>query len=89
MRVATPRLCIGAEVAIERDRARGPREGCAKQRREGRECVSVSSDRAGCGAKLAGTLLRNGIAISVVDLDAAKVAEFTAKGAGTAETPQR
>lgn len=39
------------------------------------------------GAKLAGTLLRNGIDLTVIDLDAAKVAEFTAKGAKAGTTP--
>lgn len=40
------------------------------------------------GAKLAGTLLRNGVAISVVDLDPDKIAAFTAQGAGTADGPK-
>ena len=39
------------------------------------------------GGKLAGTLLRNGIDLSVIDLDPAKVAEFVARGATTAQTP--
>jgi len=39
------------------------------------------------GGKLAGTLLRNGIDLVVRDLDAAKVAEFTARGAATANSP--
>jgi len=37
------------------------------------------------GAKLAGSLLRNGIDLSVRDLDAARVADFVARGAGSAE----
>lgn len=39
------------------------------------------------GAKLSGSLLRNGVDLTVVDLDAAKVAEFVARGAKTAATP--
>ncbi|MCX7888700.1 MAG: NAD(P)-dependent oxidoreductase [Rhodobacteraceae bacterium] len=39
------------------------------------------------GGKLAGTLLRNGIALKVMDLDPARVAEFVGRGAGTAATP--
>ena len=39
------------------------------------------------GGKLAGTLLRNGIDLSVIDLDPAKVAEFVARGATAAQTP--
>jgi 3-hydroxyisobutyrate dehydrogenase len=39
------------------------------------------------GAKLAGTLLRNGIDLVVRDLGAAKVAEFVARGAATADSP--
>lgn len=39
------------------------------------------------GSKLSGTLLRNGVDLVVRDLDAAKVAEFTAKGASTADSP--
>ena len=39
------------------------------------------------GGKLAGTLLRNGADIMVRDLDAAKVAEFTNRGAATADSP--
>jgi len=38
------------------------------------------------GAKLAGTMLRNGHDLSVMDLDAEKVAEFVTKGAGTADS---
>jgi len=39
------------------------------------------------GGKLSGTLLRNGVDLIVRDLDADKVAEFTAKGASTADSP--
>jgi 3-hydroxyisobutyrate dehydrogenase len=39
------------------------------------------------GGKLSGTLLRNGVQLIVRDLDAEKVAEFTAKGASTADSP--
>ena len=39
------------------------------------------------GHKLAGSLLRNGVDITVRDLDEAKVAEFAAKGAKVGENP--
>ncbi|WP_127558017.1 NAD(P)-dependent oxidoreductase [Nioella ostreopsis] len=39
------------------------------------------------GHKLAGSLLRNGVDITVRDLDEAKVAEFAAKGAKVGESP--
>ncbi|SNR57675.1 NAD(P)-dependent oxidoreductase [Puniceibacterium sediminis] len=39
------------------------------------------------GAKLAGSLLRNGISLTVHDLDPAPVASFTARGAKTATGP--
>ncbi len=39
------------------------------------------------GGKLAGTLLRNGIDLTVLDLDEAKVAEFVAGGATKGESP--
>lgn len=39
------------------------------------------------GGKLAGTLLRNGVPLRVMDLDPARVADFAARGAGTAGTP--
>ena len=39
------------------------------------------------GAKLAGSLLRNGIDLSVHDLDPAAVEGFTARGAGSADSP--
>ncbi len=39
------------------------------------------------GAKLSGSLLRNGVALSVHDLDDAKCAEFEARGAKIGETP--
>ncbi|MFZ5962141.1 NAD(P)-dependent oxidoreductase [Thalassococcus sp. BH17M4-6] len=39
------------------------------------------------GAKLAGSLLRNGIALHVFDLDPAPVADFVARGAQAAESP--
>ncbi|KMK66332.1 NAD(P)-dependent oxidoreductase [Puniceibacterium sp. IMCC21224] len=39
------------------------------------------------GAKLAGSLLRNGIALTVFDLDADKIAGFVAKGAKAAADP--
>lgn len=39
------------------------------------------------GAKLAGSLLRNGMDLMVHDLDAAKCAEFTARGARLADSP--
>lgn len=39
------------------------------------------------GAKLSGSLLRNGVAVSVHDLDAAKCAEFEARGAKIGKTP--
>jgi 3-hydroxyisobutyrate dehydrogenase len=38
------------------------------------------------GGKLAATLLRNGVDITVLDLDAEKVADFVAQGAGSAPT---
>jgi len=39
------------------------------------------------GGKLAGSLLRNGFDLTVLDLDAELVAGFVAKGAKAAETP--
>ncbi|WP_146589859.1 NAD(P)-dependent oxidoreductase [Puniceibacterium confluentis] len=39
------------------------------------------------GAKLAGSLLRNGIALAVLDRDPAPVADFVARGASTAADP--
>lgn len=39
------------------------------------------------GHKLAGSLLRNGVDVTVRDLDEAKVAEFAAKGAKVGESP--
>ncbi|MEL6644126.1 MAG: NAD(P)-dependent oxidoreductase [Pseudomonadota bacterium] len=39
------------------------------------------------GGKLSGSLLRNGKDLTVCDLDPAKVAEFTAKGAHSADSP--
>ena len=40
------------------------------------------------GSKLAGTLLRNAYELTVMDLDAAKVAAFTERGATTAASPR-
>ncbi len=40
------------------------------------------------GSKLVGTLLRNGYDLTVMDLDAAKVAAFTERGAATAASPR-
>ncbi len=40
------------------------------------------------GSKLAGSLLRNGHDVAVFDLDMAKVQEFVAKGAGSADSAQ-
>ena len=39
------------------------------------------------GCKLAGSLLRNGIEVSIHDLDPALVADFVARGAETGGTP--
>ncbi len=39
------------------------------------------------GGKLAGSLLRNGVDLTVRDLDAARVAEFVSRGARTADSP--
>jgi len=39
------------------------------------------------GGKLAGSLLRNGASLIVSDLDAEKVSEFTARGAGSSAVP--
>jgi len=39
------------------------------------------------GGKLAGNLLRNGVDLTVLDLDAARMAEFAENGAKTAATP--
>ncbi|WP_204115335.1 NAD(P)-dependent oxidoreductase [Shimia biformata] len=39
------------------------------------------------GGKLAGSLLRNGVDLVVHDLDAGKLADFAARGAGVAESP--
>ena len=40
------------------------------------------------GSKLAGSLLRNGHDLTVFDLDTAKVQDFVAKGAGSADSAQ-
>ena len=39
------------------------------------------------GSKLAGSLLRNGVDVTIRDLDEAKVAEFAARGAKVGESP--
>ena len=39
------------------------------------------------GGKLAGSLLRNGFDLTVLDLDADRVAGFVAKGAKAAQSP--
>ena len=40
------------------------------------------------GAKLAGSLLRNGVDLTVLDLNQDLVADFVAQGAKSAETPK-
>src|SRR6056297_2717259 len=80
-------LCAPAEVAFGRDRSGLDRERRATKAAGGHAMKVGFIGLGNVGSKLSGTLLRNGVDLVVRDLDAAKVAEFTAKGASTADSP--